>query len=123
MKRDESEIILTLLCASQVLHESLDELQHTKFYRHSLKHAAKRLEEELTKVCDPIIKGVHPQDEEIFNLIMEGIEQVGKQLATLDPAVIARVALIINEQNTITNDTSRENEETGDNNPEGSQEG
>ncbi|TXI90018.1 MAG: hypothetical protein E6Q36_02270 [Chryseobacterium sp.] len=123
MSKEQTEIILTLLCASQVLHEALDELQGTKFYRHSLKHAAKRLEEELTKVCDPIIKSVHPQDEEIFNLIMEGINQVGKQLATLDPAVIARVALIIHEQNTITHDTSRENQETGDNYPEGGQEG
>jgi hypothetical protein len=107
MTRKDSDIILTVLCASQVLHEALDDLQHTAFYRQSLKQAAKRLEEEITKVCDPIIKKVHPQDEEIFNLIMEGIEQVGKQLATMDPAAIAKVALVLTEQqNHHTNETN-----------------
>lgn len=106
MKRDDSEIILTVLCASQVLHEALDELQHTRFYRYSLKQAAKRLEEELTKVCDPLIKKVHPQDEDIFNLIMSGIEEVSKKLATMDPAAIAKAALVLTEQqNHHTNET------------------
>lgn len=95
MSKNETEIILTLLCASQVLHECLDELQHLKFYRHSLKQAAKRLEEELTKVCDPIIKDVHPDDEEMFNWIMNGIQAVGKQMATMDPAVIAKTGFIL----------------------------
>jgi len=98
MSKSESEIVLTLLCASQVLHEAMDDLQHTKFYKQSLKQAAKRLEEELTKVCDPIIKKVHHEDEEIFNLIMEGIEKVSKKLATMDPATIAKVALILEEE-------------------------
>jgi uncharacterized protein (DUF2164 family) len=97
MGKSESEIVLTLLCASQVLHEAMDDLQHTKFYKQSLKQAAKRLEEELTKVCDPIIKKVHHEDEDIFNLIMEGIEKVSKKLATMDPAAIAKVALLLEE--------------------------
>lgn len=94
-KKNETEIIMTLLCASQVLHEAMDELQHLKFYRHSLKQAAKRLEDELTKVCDPIIKGVHPDDEEMFNWIMNGIETVSKQMATMDPAAIAKTGFIL----------------------------
>ncbi len=95
MPKKETEIILTLLCASQVLHECLDELQDTKLYKHSLKFAAKKLEDELTKVCDPIIKGVHPDDEEMFNWIMNGIEGVSKQMATMDPAAIAKVGFLL----------------------------
>lgn len=95
----EIEIILTLLCAAQVVHEKMDDLQHLKFYKHSLKQAAKRFEEELTKTCDPIIAEIFHNDEEMFNTIMRGIELVGRQLATLDPVVIGRVALLIDEQN------------------------
>ncbi len=103
-QRNEAEIVLTLLCATQVLHETLDDLQGTSLYRQSLKQAAKRFEEELTKVCDPVIKNVLPQDEAIFNLIMEGISSISKELATLDPAVIAKVALLIEQTKNQHND-------------------
>lgn len=97
MTKSDTETVMIVLCASQVLHEALDDLQHLKFYRHSLKQTAKRMEEEITKVCDPIIKGVHPSDEEMFNLIMSGIEQIGKKLATLDPAVIAHIGQLLEQ--------------------------
>ena len=95
MTRSQSELILTLLCASQVLHECLDELQDSSFYKHRLKQLAKQFEIELTKTCDPVIKDVLPQDEDVFNLIMDGIEKVSKQLATLDPAAIAKVSMLL----------------------------
>lgn len=103
MIRSEHETILLLICAIQVLHETLDELEGTSFYKQSFKQAVKRFESELTRVGDPMIKKVLQQDEDVFNLIMEGISSVSKELATLDPAVIAKVALLIeqtkNQQN------------------------
>lgn len=101
MARTNSELILTLLCASQILHEALDELQETPFYKHSLKQAAKRLEIELTKTCDPVIRDVLPQDEDVFNLIMDGITQISKKLSTLDPVAIAKIAMLLDENESI----------------------
>jgi hypothetical protein len=51
-----------------------------------------------TKAFDNRIKKVLSQDEEIFNLIMQGITEISNKLAMLDPAVIAKVALIIEEE-------------------------
>lgn len=96
--RSDNEIVLTLLCAVQVLHETLDDLQHTKIYKHSVKQIAKRFEEELTKAYDPLIKQVLPDDEDVFNLIMQGISSVGKKFASLDPAVIGKLAITIEQE-------------------------
>lgn len=98
MSKKDNETVLTLLCAVQVLHETLDDLQHTKIYKHSVKQAAKRLEQELTKAYDPLIKQVLPDDEDVFNLIMQGISSVGKKLASLDPAIIGKLAITIEQE-------------------------
>lgn len=95
---DKTQTLITLLCSSQVLHESLDELQDTPFYRQSLKSAAKRLERELTKHCDPVINKAFPTDPEAFNAIMDGITEVSKILATMSPDKIAYLIQVLKEQ-------------------------
>ena len=94
----DTEILVTLLCSSQVLHETLDELQDTSFYRHSLKQSAVRFEKELTKHCDPAINKSFPQDPEVFNAVMDGIKKVSKQLATLSPDRIAYLVQVIDKE-------------------------
>ena len=93
----KEETLVTLLCATQVLHETLDELQGTSFYKHKLKQVAVRFEKELTKHCDPVINVSFPEDPEAFNAIMDGISQVSKELAKLSPDRIAYLLQIIKE--------------------------
>lgn len=89
MENDKTEILVTLLCASQVLHETMDDLKDTSVYRYSLKRTADRMEKELTKHIDPIIGKAFPEDPDAFNAIMEGITQVSKILAKMEPDKIA----------------------------------
>ncbi len=98
MSRSKSEILVTLLCASQVLHETLDELEDTPFYQKSFKQAARKFKKELTKVCDPVINQAFPEDPEVFNAVMEGITDVSKILAKMDPDKIAFLTQLINKQ-------------------------
>ena len=91
----DTEKLVTLLCSAQVLHETLDELQGTSFYKRSLKNAAVRFEKELTKHCDPAINQAFPNDPEAFNAIMDGITAVSKELAKLEPDRIAYLLQLI----------------------------
>lgn len=93
--QDKTLTLVTLLCATQVLHESLDDLKETKFYKQSLKLTANRFEEELTKVCDPHIKKIFSTDEQTSNDVMDGIIEVAKELASLTPDSIAHIGMLI----------------------------
>ena len=94
---NKAETLVTLLCASQVLHETLDELQDTVFYRHSFKQAVIRFEKELTKVCNPQIDIAFPADPEVFNQVMEGISEVSKKMASMSPDKIAYIVQLLNQ--------------------------
>jgi hypothetical protein len=93
----EAETLVTLLCASQVLHEALDELQGTAFYKHSFKQAVTRFEKELTKVCDPQINTAFPEEPEVFNAVMDGISEVSKKMALMRPDKIAYIVQLLNQ--------------------------
>jgi hypothetical protein len=88
-KEELSLIVITSLCAAQVLHETLDDLEETQYYRQSLKIATKKLQIELTKVCDQNIDKLYGIDDETMRVIQDGITEVSKQLATMNPARIA----------------------------------
>lgn len=98
-KINKSERLLVALCAVQVLHETMDDLRETEFYKQSFKQALNHFEKELTRIWDPHIAKIFNQDEEIFNAIMEGIVEINKQVALLSPAVIAKVGLTIQQEN------------------------
>jgi len=81
--------IVTALAAAQVLHETMDDLAQTTFYRQSLKAATNRLETELTKLLDNQITRMYMISEETMRQIQEGITGVAGELATMDPVRIA----------------------------------
>lgn len=87
--------IVTALAAAQVLHETMDDLALTTFYRQSLKAATNRLETELTKLLDNQITRMYMISEETMRQIQEGITGVAGELATMDPARIAYLGELI----------------------------
>jgi hypothetical protein len=80
--------VVTALAASQLLHETMDDLAYTPFYRQSLKVKTKQFENELTKVMDTEINKMYGIDEKAMRSIQNGIQEVAKQLAHMDPAKI-----------------------------------
>lgn len=89
MKEEQLKTVITALAAAQVLHETLDDLAETPFYRQSLKVATKKLEDEITKLLDSKITVMYKIDEKVMRLIQDGIEGVSGELAHMDPTRIA----------------------------------
>jgi len=89
--------MLTCLAAAQVLHETLDDLEHTQFYRHSLKSAAKKFELEISKTCDKYIDDLFKVDEETMQQIQEGITEICKEMASMDPGRIAYIGQLLKD--------------------------
>jgi hypothetical protein len=87
--------LVTALTAGQILHETLDELENTVFYKHSLKQAVKRRQKELTNTCDTHIDTLWERDEEIARLVQAGIEQIAKTIATMPPSKIVLLGELI----------------------------
>ena len=96
--KSEQEIrltVVTALAAAQVLHETMDDLEYTPFYKHSLKQQTKRFEKEITKLLDNEITKMYQIDEKVMRLIQDGIEEVAKELAQMDPARIAMLGQML----------------------------
>ena len=85
---EEKLMIVTASVASQVLHECLDDLEHTSFYRQTLKQASKKMQDELTKACDPQTNHLWNTSEEDMQAIQKGILEISKVIAQADPVVI-----------------------------------
>lgn len=89
-------MIVTASVAVQILHECLDELEHTSFYKHSLKASSKKLQKELTKLCDPQTNHLWKVNEDSMVAIQTGILEMSKIIAQGDPAkVVAMGHLLI----------------------------
>jgi DNA-binding FadR family transcriptional regulator len=82
-------IIVTSLTAAQVLHDTLDELEDTSYYRQSLKSATKRLQNELTKTCDQHIDTIWKGDEQTARQVMDGIIEISKAIVKMKPSQLA----------------------------------
>lgn len=82
-------MIVTALTASQILHEALDELEGTSFYRQSLKLAVKKVQKELTATCDQHFEDVWDADQVAMTKALEGLSGISKELAHMDPARLA----------------------------------
>jgi len=82
-------IVVVALTASQVLHETLDELEYTSFYRHSLKQATVRMQKELTNACDHHIDALWKSDEENARKVQNGLERIAAAVATMKPSELA----------------------------------
>lgn len=100
-KAEQSKLILVVaLTAGQVLHETLDELEYSSFYKHSLKQATKRMQKELTSTCDQYIDLLWKGDEDMARQIQEGVENIAKTIATMDPSKIVLLGELL-EKGTI----------------------
>jgi hypothetical protein len=87
---EETRMIMVVsLLSAQVLHETLDELEYTDYYRHSLKQATNRFQKELTAVCDPHIEVLYKDNEKAARQVQDGIERIARAIATMKPSEIA----------------------------------
>lgn len=96
---EQTKIAITVMATAQIMHEALDELQDTPFYKGTLKHLSKKLEQQLTLVCDHHIAKLWELDEEIIQSIQSGIDEVCKELATMDPAKIIMLGQFLKSKN------------------------
>ena len=97
---EKQQTLLICLTAAQVLHESLDDLADTRFYKHSLKQATKRLQIELTKVCDGEINKLFDMDEELMRDLQNGITQIGTQIVkSRNPTALVEFGKILEKRN------------------------
>lgn len=91
-------ILVTALTATQVLHETLDELEETKFYKHNLKRVTKQMQKELSKAFDKEIDLVWSADEVSARQIQTGIEEISKAIAISTPGQIAMIGEMLKEK-------------------------
>ena len=84
-KPDETRIIVTAMISAQVLHETLDELRDTPYYKQKLKYVTNHFQVEITKTCNTTIDNMYKADEATMNILQEGIHEIAAKLATLDP--------------------------------------
>ncbi len=87
----KAHIVIIMMATAQVLHETLDELEDTPYYRMSLKQVAKRFQEELGKACDKDIKKLWDIDDETMMEIQKAILLIAEQIANSNPAELVVV--------------------------------
>jgi len=107
MKLTEDQTALTVinaLAAAQILHECLDELEDTPYYRQALKVTTKRMQTELSKTLDNHINHLWEIDEGTMVLVQEGMEAITKELATMDPARIAKLGDMLKNEDLVFNE-------------------
>lgn len=92
MSEDIEEVKRTIIVASvaaQVLHEALDDLENTSYYKQTLKSATKTLQRELTKTCDQQTEALFGADDKSMLAMQDGVIEVAKQLLKANPVNIA----------------------------------
>jgi len=94
-KIQQTKLAIVAMAASQILHEALDELVDAPFYKQNLKRTCNAFEKEITKVCDSHIKNLWGIDEEIIRSIQDGISEVCKEVATMDPEKICEFGQLL----------------------------
>ena len=97
--RKETYNLLNLLCSSQLVLESLDELQNTTFYKHRFKMISNRFVKELEKTTKDHLIKCYNSDEEITNMLINSMEKLGEHLSLLSPdEIIIFVETLKNER-------------------------
>ena len=84
-----NNLVITISASAQLLHELLDELEETTYFKQSLKMATKRLQVELTKTCDNQTNDLWSADSDSMVAIQDGIHEMIKQAIKADPVRIA----------------------------------
>jgi len=83
--------VITAMVAAQVLHETLDELRGTSFYKQKLKQVTNQFQQELSKQCDRTIQELYATDDHTMMCLQEGIHEIAQKLATIHPTKIQEV--------------------------------
>ena len=84
-----NNLVINISATSQLLHELLDDLEETSYYRQTLKSATNRLQAELGKVCDSQTNDLWAADNKSMMAIQRGIAQMINQVRKADPLRIA----------------------------------
>ena len=96
-------IVVTSMIAAQVLHQTLDDLEHTPYYKHKLKQVTKSFQNEITKECDSVIKRMYDADEKSVNNLQDEIYFISTSLTKVRPKdmilIRAFIENLINEKN------------------------
>lgn len=92
---ENKEKVIVAMAAAQLLHEILDDLEGTPYYRTRLKNASKTFEKILTQECDKEISRLWNLDQKSMMLIQDGITDVIKELASMDPVKIVDLGRVI----------------------------
>jgi len=96
-KIETSLIVITSMLAAQILHETLDELRETSFYKHKLKQITVQFQKELTNKCDETIRELYNTDDETVLLLEKSIYEIASKIATMHPAQLVKLAEQIKE--------------------------
>jgi len=90
-KTEATLIVITAMVAAQVLHETLDELRETSFYKHRLKNLTNQFQQELTKECNRTIQELYKTDDHTMMCLQECIHEIAQKLATIHPTKLEDV--------------------------------
>lgn len=94
--KEITDLVIVASAAAQLLHEALDELEHTSYYKQTLKMATKRLQTELSKACDAQTNDLWEADGRCMSDILVGIEGTIKAAVHADPLVLGAIGNMLN---------------------------
>ena len=104
MNKDSQEIeeikrvIIIASVAAQVLHEALDDLSETSYYKQSLKMTLNKLQTEITKACDDQTNALFAADSTSMMELQVGIVEVAKQVVGSTPTTIAAMGELLKKK-------------------------
>ena len=95
------DLVITISATSQLLHELLDELEETSYFRQSLKMATNRLQNELDKTCNDQTNALWAANDESMMGIQKGISEMIKYAVKADPLLLTAMGLYLKENQNI----------------------
>lgn len=94
-KEEINRLVINASATAQLLHELLDELSETTYYRQTLKNAINKLQMELKKTCDNQTNGLWSADDESMGAVQAGMAETIKVLVDADPLRIAAMGELL----------------------------
>jgi len=94
--KELTNLVIVASGTAQLLHELLDELEGTSYFKQSLKMSIKRLQVELTKACDAQTNDLWDADGKCMADIQVAIQGIIKSATHADPLVLGAIGNMLN---------------------------
>jgi len=94
-QQEINNLVINVSATAQLLHELLDDLSETTYFRQSLKHAGKRFQMELAKTCDSQTNDLWNAHEESMVAVQDGIAGTIREMVKADPLTIAAIGNLL----------------------------